>query len=196
MDNIYDIKKNNLMDEYNNVCNKLSEVDSELNELEKEKIIIKYNNDLKVKKYLNSRKNEIYERIKINEFETCRHVFVNGICIKCGLNIKMYELEYINYDNLNINSKIIFNYLLTKKIDAFTDYISIDMDVPRDLVKKTYDKINTLYPDKSEDEKIYYLKCALHNMHVKDFSEKRINSRVRRLKLDYSFTQYGWDYDV
>ena len=143
---------------------------NELNQLGKSEAVRRYNK-LKFEYHeLQAFRNEIYEKEKQKEFSTCNHIWVNGgmnskYCLKCGLNTIYDNLEYINYDSLNLEERIVFNYLKDSDNRVTLDRgTTLDYDVDNIIVYEKYHELKSEHPDERDSIILRRLKEAIEAM--------------------------------
>ena len=167
--------------ELNDINLKLDSVRIELNRLSRSEVIKKYNK-LKYEYHeLQLQRNELYKKEKYQEFSSCNHIWIccgnkSKYCIKCGLNTIYKDNEYINFDLLNLEERIIYNYLLdlTDK-EVLLKGVNFEYDMDNMIIYEKYQELKEKYPDKSDRIILKYLKESLDEL-----KKENINLLVRK----------------
>lgn len=168
----------------------------------------------KVKKYLKlcserdklaNKQENLYKQIKIEEYSSCNHIWVNILhesdccegrsynycgCVKCGLDKRVFHLleSRINLGVVSLDQIIMLDVLKNHSYKAGIDTrLSCDFD----LAKAIYSKIKEAHPDINDETAIRYFKVALHNIRDIKVNDERKVSRARRLSLKPNFNK--WD---
>ena len=141
--------------------NKIYYMQEELNDLSCNEMIIKYNR-LKFELHeLTLIRNELFKNEKMYDYSSCDHIWVNNkngkCCIKCGLNTMYSSLEFIDYDFLGLEEKVMVDFLAIADKDSLNTGIIINSDKDIEVIKSIYNELVFKYPNESDDVIIGYL---------------------------------------
>ena len=149
----------------------------ELNKLSSSDVIKRYNR-LKFELHeLLAQRNVLLEKEKHEEFSKCNHIWIKGefnskYCLKCGLNTMYNGMEFINYDTLNLEEKIIVNCLSKEGIsESLNRGTTLDYNVDNMIIYDKYHELKEEWPQKNDDVILYMLKEEL----------KKIETDTKRL---------------
>ena len=185
--------------EYNELVTEKNKIIDELNELKSKEIIKRYMKLKEENELLYNKQIELYKRIKINEYDNCKHILVYSKieydsfeersyrsrgCIKCGLDNSVLDEDK---RLLSFNKKIMYDYLragryLSKKATYMCDI---------DLATAIYKRIKEVYPCIDDETATKYFEIALDNIRNIKVSKERKQSRAKRLGLNLNFK--NWD---
>ena len=178
---------------YQQILNEININQEKIKELENNDIIKQYLNLIKESKKLEEKKIINYKNMKLDEFNHCKHIWINTSttkeshgCIKCGLDWKVYNQSY--YNSLTLDEEVMLEYLI--------DYHNIDGIVTNnycdlELAKAIFKKIKEKNPIISDELALKYFEIALDNIRNIPVSEDRKTSRIKRLSLNTKFKRWN-----
>lgn len=175
--------------EVNEITKQIKIMSEELELLSATEEVKRYNLLRYKRKDLIEQRDKLYKEIKIKEFETCNHIWINNkdngkYCIKCNLNTIYNYLEFINYDSLDKNSKVVLGYLSETSMESLNRGTYLNYDGDKDFLTNVYKRIKEAHPNAKDYILLNYLNAALYNMDNKSNSPKRVESRIKRLMLN------------
>lgn len=190
----------NLTQQYNDALERRNEVITQLQELEENPFVQKYIRLWKENNTLVSSMENLYNSMKLEEYETCNHVGVlckeyfdtyggrtygTYGCIKCGLNQAMASGERL-YETRDEIAMIQYF-----KKHRYMDFEEIE-DVACDLELATAitRKIREAHPDISDEDLVKYFKKTLKNIRKTNASEAIKKSRIQKLSLRPNFQNW------
>jgi len=157
---------------------------------------------------LASQQKDLYKQIKVGEYSSCNHIWVNTLhdydsyegrsynydgCVKCGLDQRIFHLmeSYLSPDWLTLNQRIMYDYM---RNHSYKSGIDTNLLCDLDLAKAIYAKIKEVHPDIDDETAVKYLKVALHNIRDTKVSDERKVNRAKRLSLKPEFNKWtGFD---
>ena len=182
-----DLKK-----ELENVEEEKKLVDEQLELLFKSEDVKKYF-ELTAKQHkLRNTENELFKKIKNEEYDNCNHIWINISednnvlnkkiygCIKCGLDKRVWYTS--SPTRLEIEQRAMYEYLRSCYYNK--DGIQIDMPCEFELGKAIYKRIIETHPDIDDKTASIYLRAAIHNIKEKNKFKKRNNKLLKRLSLN------------
>ena len=172
--------------EYYNLLAEKDQVLKEIKTLENDKTVKKYFR-LKAKvERLNAKRERVYKQMKIEEYDTCNHLFVgnngNSYCLNCGLDTSVLDSDGKFFD---VDYKIMYDYLWSKDVDT-SDEIECDID----LAKAIYKKIKENNPGIDDVLLMKYFENALNDIRNIEVNEERQKNRAKRLSLNSKFNNW------
>ena len=193
------------IESYEQTIKELESIEKEYNELKNDEKVKRFNTIQEYREILISNKNNIYKKMKLEEYSNCNHLLITTSknqskldrnkeikycsCLKCGLNEKVLNVDnwYLDYDQLTFDEQIMFDFFEKKSIDK--DNIT-DIESDFELAKAVYDKIKEKYPNISDRRTIKYLGIALDNISNIRMTDARKESRIKRLGLKKDFNNW------
>ncbi len=190
--------------EYERIVAKRKELIEQLNVLADDEVVKQYFNLRRQNDDLIRKQNVLYKQIKVGEYSSCNHIWVNTLhdydscegrsydyhgCIKCGLDRRVFYLmqSYHNPDLLTFDQRIMYDFFREKSYRAGTDTgLLCDLD----LAKAIYAKIKETHPDIDDETAIRYFNVALHSIRDTKVNEERKVSRAKRLSLSPKFNKW------
>lgn len=181
----------------------LKSIYDEINTLEKSETV-RHLYDLKMYlKELLEEKKDVKNRIQINKYQNCNHIWVKTEyenkdyeiselknrtyygCVKCGLNELVKGISRYAYpDMLNEDEKLMLSFMNNNSYQN-----GITIDAPSDLYLATliYNRIKEIYPNIDDKTASHYLLVALNDINNIEVSDKRKENRIKRLQLKSEF---------
>ena len=152
----------NIVDEYSEIVKQISINDYKIKKLEENENVKEYLELLNKKKELDSLSKQKYEKLRMERYRSCSHVFVECDskydkaegrshncfgCIKCGLNTGVLNNETGKFTS---DEKVMFNYL--KEHQFSINGIQIDYYCDLRLAASFYRKIKRKHPNIEEEK--------------------------------------------
>ena len=199
----------NLNEKYQNALEQKENVLKEIQEMQEQEAVKKYMELQKQKNSLVEQCNDLYRKIKMEEYESCQHILIKDPvevgrvgryfgqpyfgCIKCGLTSKVLDLN-LSREKLNSYPQIHAMYDYLNKNHAMLNHLkgiktNIDCDI--DLARAIYARIKNAHPTIDDETAIKYLKIALNDIRNINVSNERKISRARRLSLNDDFNRWN-----
>ena len=193
-----------LIEKYNEIVTKKQDVIKQINTLEENEMIKKYNSLRKLNNELMIKQKNLFTQIRENNYSSCNHIWVNTLheednlegrsynyygCIKCGLDKRVFHImdKYNDSNCLDLNKQIMYNYLNHHRNNSGI-YTQICCDLT--LATAIYKKIKERHPDIDDETTIKYLNAALHNIRKNNDAEKIKANRAKRLSLRVDFNKW------
>lgn len=188
---------------YQELIKKSQELESELNELEKETIIQYYLELKKEQDTLNKKIYKEYEILKKEEYNNCNHILVYSSiedykcydnrqvkyagCIKCGLDRSVLSKSI----PWSCDTQIMYDYFTKDNPNMPFKGISTKMACDIELGKAIYQTIKEEYPNIEDKLAVeYFIKC-LEDVRNTDANKKSRLKRSLRLKLGPTFERWN-----
>lgn len=198
----------NLKEKYNQIVSERKDIINQINVLAENEIVKEYFALHQQNDKLASEQNDLYEQIKVGEYSSCYHIWVNTLhdrdrwegrsynyhgCVKCGLDKRVFDLMERFHDPswLTLEQRVMYDFMR----NHHSDYgIDSNLLCDLDLAKAIYAKIKEVYPDIDDECAVKYLKVALHNIRDTKVSDERKVNRAKRLSLKPEFNKWtGFD---
>ena len=202
----------NLKTKYDQIVLKREELIEQINVLAENEIVKKYFELCEQNNALANQQKELYKQIKVEEYSSCNHIWVNTLhnydswegrsynycgCIKCGLDKRVFHLME-RYDSsywLTLEQRIMYDFM--RDSHAYEKGIETHILCDLDLAKAIYLRIKEAHPDIDDETAIKYFKVALHNIRDTKVSYERKESRAKRLSLSPKFNKWtAWDVKI
>ncbi|HIR74629.1 TPA: hypothetical protein IAB95_03935 [Candidatus Ventrenecus avicola] len=175
-------------------CQDLEQIKQDLQRqiemLELDKTVQQYIALKKEKDELEREQSILYRKIKLKEYDSCRHIIVYSFrdrhkeCIKCGLRDDVLEYYYDIDRPYYSADGIMFEYL---KKNCFSGF-DTDIVCAPELARAIYKRLRLVYPKISDEEILKYLQNALLHISTIPVNKERKQSRARRLSLNSNFS--------
>lgn len=197
-----------LKEQYNHIVSERQTIIDQINVLAENKTVKEYFALRKQNDKLASQQKDLYKQIKVGEYSSCNHIWVNTLhdynswegrsynyhgCVKCGLDKRVFHLSerFHSLGWLTLDQRIMYDYM---KNHSYKSGINTNLLCDLDLAKAIYAKIKEVHPDIDDETAVKYLKVALHNIRDTKVSDERKESRAKRLSLKPEFNKWtGFD---
>ena len=197
-----------LKEQYDHIVSKRQTIIDQINVLAENKTIKEYFALREQNDKLASQQKDLYKQIKVGEYSSCNHIWVNTLhdcdnwegrsynyhgCVKCGLDKRVFHLmeRFHSPVWLTLDQRIMYDYM---KNHSYKSGIDTNLLCDLDLAKAIYAKIKEVHPDIDDETAVKYLKVALHNIRDIKVSDERKESRAKRLSLKPEFNKWtGFD---
>lgn len=197
-----------LKEKYDQIVSQRKGIIDEINVLAEDETVKKYFELRKQNDELAIQQKDLYKQIKIGEYSSCHHIWVNTLhdydswegrsynyhgCVKCGLDKRVFHLmeSYHSPDWLTLDQRIMYDFMRNHSSGSG---INSNLLCDLDLAKAIYTKIKEVHPDIDDETAVKYLKVALHNIRDTKVSDERKESRAKRLSLEPDFNRWnGFD---
>ena len=193
-----------LKEQYNHIVSERQTIIYQINVLAENETVKEYFALRKQNDKLASQQMDLYKQIKVGEYSSCNHIWVNTLhdydswegrsynyhgCVKCGLDRRVFHLMEILHspDWLILDQRIMYDYM---KNHSYKSGIDTNLLCDLDLAKAIYAKIKEVHPDIDDETAVKYLKVALHNIRDTKVSDERKESRAKRLSLKPEFNKW------
>lgn len=193
-----------LKEQYNHIVSERQTIIDQINVLAENETVKEYFSLRQQNDELARKQNDLYKQIKIGEYSSCNHIWVNTLhdydswegrsynyhgCVKCGLDERIFHLmeSYHSPDWLTLDQRIMYDYM---KNHSYKSGIDTNLLCDIDLAKAIYAKIKEVHPDIDDETAVKYLKVALHNIRDTKVSDERKESRAKRLSLKPEFNKW------
>lgn len=198
----------NLKDKYNQVVSERKDIIDKINVLSENETVKEYFSLRQQNDELAREQNNLYKQIKVGEYSSCNHIWVNTLhdydswegrsynyhgCVKCGLDKRVFHLmeSYHSPDWLTLDQRIMYDFMRNR---SYGSGIDTNLLCDLDLARAVYAKIKEVHPDIDDETAVKYLKVALHNIRDTKVSDERKESRAKRLSLKSGFNKWtGFD---
>lgn len=198
----------NLKDKYNQVVSERKDIIDKINVLSENETVKEYFSLRQQNDELAHEQNNLYKQIKVGEYSSCNHIWVNTLhdydswegrsynyhgCVKCGLDKRVFHLmeSYHSPDWLTLDQRIMYDFMRNR---SYGSGIDTNLLCDLDLARAVYAKIKEVHPDIDDETAVKYLKVALHNIRDTKVSDERKESRAKRLSLKSGFNKWtGFD---
>lgn len=198
----------NLKDKYNQVVSERKDIIDKINVLAENETVKEYFSLRQQNDELAREQNNLYKQIKVGEYSSCNHIWVNTLhdydswegrsynyhgCVKCGLDKRVFHLmeSYHSPDWLTLDQRIMYDFM---RNHSYGSGIDTNLLCDLDLARAVYAKIKEVHPDIDDETAVKYLKVALHNIRDTKVSDERKESRAKRLSLKSGFNKWtGFD---
>lgn len=172
----------NLKIQYDKIVTERKTIINQINDLKNNDIIKKYFDLCNQNNELVSQQRDLYKQIKISEYSSCNHIWVNTLqdhdryegrsynyygCIKCGLDQRVFQLaeQYPDLNWLTFEQRIMYDFMKGRFcFRKSEDKILCDLDLAKEIYKKIKEK-NPNIDDKTVEK---YLKIELKNKEKND----------------------------
>ncbi len=197
-----------LKEQYNHIVSERQTIIDQINVLAENETVKEYFALREQNDKLASQQKDLYKQIKVGEYSSCNHIWVNTLhdydswegrsynyhgCVKCGLDKRVFHLmeRFHSPDWLTLDQRIMYDYM---KNHSYKSGIDTNLLCNLDLAKAIYAKIKEVHPDIDDETAVKYLKVALHNIRDTKVSDERKESRAKRLSLKPEFNKWtGFD---
>ncbi len=173
--------------------------------LAKNETVKKYFELCKQNDELASQQNDLYKQIKIGEYSSCNHIWVNTLhycdswegrsynyngCVKCGLDMRVFHLmeNCRNLEWLTFDQRIMYDFM---RNHSYKLGINTGLSCDLDLARAIYVKIKEAHPSIDDETAVKYLKVAVHNIRYNKVSDERKANRAKRLSLKPKFNRWS-----
>lgn len=190
-----DLKKS-----YSDLIFKRHEVLNEIKQLKEDEKVKRYLELLVLDNDLANNQNELYKKIKMQEYTSCNHIWVDTLgvhnlyrtCIKCGLDRRVlyYVWRYHKVEYLTKNEKIMYEFIKSNS-DYYKKGFYTNVSCDADLAFAICRKIKEVHPDIDDTTLIKYFEIALDNIRNNNDSKERKESRAKRLELKPNFNKWN-----
>lgn len=194
-----------LKEQYDQIVLEREGIIEQINVLAENEIVKKYFSLREQNNKLSEQQKDLYTRIKVGEYSSCNHIWVNTLCeydgwegrsynycgcVKCGLDRRVFHLmeRYHSLEWLTLDQRIMYYFM---KNHSSNFGIDSNLLCDLDLAKAIYAKIKKVHPDIDDETAVKYLKVALHNIRDTKVSDERKESRAKRLLLKSSFNKWN-----
>lgn len=192
-----------LTQEYEKITEERGKIIERLKSLEKLLIIRQYNEFTEKNRQLYQRQNDLYGKVKQEEFASCNHILVytqidydryegrtykSRGCIKCGLDDSVLDCEE---DLLLPSRRIMYDYFKGDGHNRYLKGMETGVVCDIDLAQAIYFKIRENHPDIDDETAVIYLKKALEDIRNIKVNDERKASRARRLSLPSKFSNWN-----
>lgn len=195
----------NLKAKYDQIISERKDKIEKINILEKDEKVKQYLLLCKQNKKLANEQADLYKQMKIEEYSSCNHIWVNTLhsydsfegrsydycgCVKCGLDRRVFYLKERYHNNawLNLDEKIMYDFMLNNP--SRYSGINTNLLCHLDLGKAIYTKIKENNPGIDDETAVHYLKNAFnHIRNIKVSSERQV-SRAKRLLLKSDYNKW------
>lgn len=197
-----------LKEKYDKILSEREIIIKQINELKNSDILKRYFDLCNQNEQLVSQQKELYKKMKIEEYSSCNHIWVNTLhdydshegrsynyhgCIKCGLDQRvfyMYE-QCHNLDWFTLEQRVMYDFMYG---GAYRSGIDTKVLCDLDLAKAIYSKIKEAHPYIDDETTRKYFEIALDNIRKIKVNAERKESRAKRLLLSPKFNKWtGWD---
>ena len=197
-----------LKEQYNHIVSERQTIIDQINVLAENETVKEYFALREQNEKLASQQKDLYKQIKVEEYSSCNHIWVNTLhdydswegrsynyhgCVKCGLDKRVFHLmeRFHSLDWLTLDQRIMYDFV---KNHHSSSGINSNLLCDLDLAKAIYAKIKKVHPDIDDETAVKYLKVALHNIRDIKVSDERKESRAKRLSLKPGFNKWtGFD---
>ena len=197
-----------LKEQYNHIVSERQTIIDQINVLAENETVKEYFALREQNEKLASQQKDLYKQIKVEEYSSCNHIWVNTLhdydswegrsynyhgCVKCGLDKRVFHLmeRFHSLDWLTLDQRIMYDFV---KNHHSSSGINSNLLCDLDLAKAIYAKIKEVHPDIDDETAVKYLKVALHNIRDIKVSDERKESRAKRLSLKPGFNKWtGFD---
>lgn len=193
-----------LKEQYNHIVSERQTIIDQINVLAENETVKEYFALREQNDKLASQQKDLYKQIKVGEYSSCNHIWVNTLhdydswegrsynyhgCVKCGLDKRVFHLmeRFHSPDWLTLDQRIMYDYM---KNHSYKSGIDTNLLCDLDLAKAIYAKIKEVHPDIDDETAVKYLKVALHNIRDTKVSDERKESRAKRLSLKPEFNKW------
>lgn len=181
-----------LKTQYDKTVEEREKTIAELKKLEENEFVKKYLNLSDKCKDLRNQQKELYEKVRIEEFKHCDHIWVATLsdhdpmecrteryygCIKCGLNQIVYKYTWQMLDE---EERIMYDFMNN---GSYMKGIRTSIVCDLELAKAIYSKIKENHPNIDDNIAIKYLETALDDIRNIKVSDERKENRAKRLSL-------------
>ena len=198
----------NLKEKYNHIVSERQTIIDQINVLAENETVKEYFALREQNDKLASQQKDLYKQIKVEEYSSCNHIWVNTLhdydswegrsynyhgCVKCGLDKRVFHLmeRFHSLDWLTLDQQIMYDFVENHHSSSG---INSNLLCDLDLAKAIYAKIKKVHPDIDDETAVKYLKVALHNIRDIKVSDERKESRAKRLSLKPGFNKWtGFD---
>lgn len=197
----------NLKTKYDQIVSERKGLIEQINVLAEDETVKKYLQLRSQNDKLANQQKDLYEQIKVEEYSSCNHIWVNTLhdydrwegrsynycgCIKCGLDRRVFHLMegyHSSLDWLTLDQRIMYDFMAGRHTTYGTG-INTHILCDLDLAKAIYSKIKEVHPDMDDETAIKYFRAALHNIRGTKVNEERKVSRAKRLSLNPQFNKW------
>lgn len=198
----------NLKEQYDQIVSERKGIIEQINVLAENETVKKYFSLREQNDKLSKQQNDLYTQIKVGEYSSCNHIWVNTLheydswegrsynycgCVKCGLDRRVFHLmeSYHSPEWLTLDQRIMYDFMMNH---SSSRGINSNLLCDLDLAKAIYAKIKEVHPDIDDETAVKYLKVALHNIRDTKVNDERKVSRAKRLSLKSNFNKWtGFD---
>ena len=164
-----------LKEKYDQIVAERQGVIEQINVLAENEFVKKYFALRKQNDKLVSEQEDLYRQIKVGEYSSCNHIWVNTLhdydswegrsydycgCVKCGLDERVLHLmeSYRDPKLLTFNDRIMYDFM-----KGFDYQVGIDTGIMCDLdfAKSIYEKVKEIHPDADDATVVKYLRVAV-----------------------------------
>jgi len=196
---------NTLKDEYEGIIEEQKKITAQLEELEKNEVVIKYRELSHRLVQIDKAREEAYKKMKYEEYSSCSHISVNTYierdrmegrvyiyrgCIKCGLDRRILAQADNGRDIkwMPLYYQVMYNFL-----QEHGYYNGIDTHITCDinLARAIYQKIKEAHPNIDDETARKYFEIALENIREHKASIEQQQKRAKRLSLASNFNNWG-----
>lgn len=176
-----------LKEKYNQIVSERQGIIEQINALAENEFVKEYFELRKINDKLNSEQEDLYKQIKVSEYSSCSHIWVNTLhdfdrlegrsydycgCVKCGLDEMVLHLmeSYRDPNFLTLNDRIMYDFMKTYDYQSGIDTgIMCDLD----LAKNIYEKIIKIHPDADDETIVKYLRVAIDSIKDAKVNDER-----------------------
>ena len=195
----------NLKEQYDQIESERKGIIEQINALAENETVKKYFSLCEQNDKLSKQQKDLYKQIKVREYSSCKHIWVNTLheydgwegrsynyfgCVKCGLDRRVFHLieNSQSLEELTLDQRIMYDFMMNHSSNRGIDSkLLCDLD----LAKAIYAKIKEVHPDIDDKTAIRYLKVALHNIRDTKVNDERKASSAKRLSLKSSFNKWS-----
>lgn len=193
----------NLKKQYEKISVERETIKKQINELKNNEAVKKYFELCNQDKQLISEQEDLEKQIKIRKYSSCNHILVTTLrdyddlecrfydyqgCIKCGLDTTILLLGHNYLDCLTIEQKAMYDYV--QDCEYFNG-IDTELLCDLDLAKAIYSRIKEVHPNIDDETATKYFEIVLDDIRNIKVSEERKISRAKRLSLSSRFNKWN-----
>ena len=198
----------NLKISYEDIKGRLDTLNCEIDELEQDEKLIRYNKLIDQRDELRREKKKLYNSIKLQEYDECKHILVTT-AVDCGMDYGSKTRSYHGCIKCGLDEGAVKGYYWSGDLETMEIYFSeraktlpLNNSIPGkrigyccdiDLATGIYNKIKENHPDIDDETAVQYFTRALENIMNVEVNDERKESRAKRLNLCKNFKNWKAD---